>query len=946
MKYFFFLIFIILILNPSFAQKKKDSLRDIWYNASCDDDDKLRAVYLLIDDYYLNTKTDSALVLANKMLNYANKKKNLKYEIYAHTLIGEIYFEQEKFIEGSKNYNKGLELAKTIEDSIIYSNKLFDLGSLYYDYDDYANAFKTLQKSQEICKIIGDSLNEGWSVDRIGLIYRALGDFETSEKYHLEHLRLSTKYGIKHSISGANGNLGGLYYKMGDIPKSIKHWKEGIILAKELGFPAYASIGTSNLITIYIGEGQYDEAIKYLDEYREVTKNFTASKYKIAISKYQCQIDYGLGNYNKALKECNDCLKMYDAKGWSHHTALIETLYLLNKKLNRSKVALEYFEEYQVLIDDEKEVKARTEIQNIVFNNQIVTDSLAQVQEKKLLNATYEEDLRKKNNEKNIFLIIGIGVVLLSLGLYNRLRFTRKSRKKLNQEKNRAEKSEQIKQDFLANMSHEIRTPMNAVLGMTNLVLDMPLGDKQRYYLNGIKKSGDNLLHIINDILDLSKMEAGKMELDKIDFSIRDTVDQVKQMLLHRAQEKDIELLTIINPEVNDIVIGDPMRLNQVLINLIGNAIKFTIKGSVTLEVKNIKEGVKFNVIDTGIGIPEDKLQAVFESFSQANTSDTRNYGGTGLGLSISQQLIQMMDSTIEIDSKEGYGSTFSFVIDFKKGSMEKLNERISKDEMVDGSILDGLKILLVDDNEYNIIVARDTLKSKADLEIIEAYNGQEAIDLVKENNFDVILMDVQMPVMNGFDATQYIRNNFESPKKEIPIIALTASVLRTDLDKCIDAGMNSYIPKPFKAYQLIGEIAEVLNITMRKVKRVQKIKEIPKSDEITNLAYLKNFCERDKDRIKKYIDMFIKSAPQVVEKINLAINDNDFEDVANHVHGFKTKCMMMGMAETKDLANSIEILCREQSDEEIIKDKVIKLIANIELALNELRNYIKKEYI
>ena len=289
-------------------------------------------------------------------------------------------------------------------------------------------------------------------------------------------------------------------------------------------------------------------------------------------------------------------------------------------------------------------------------------------------------------------------MLLLAAGLYHRLRFVRKSRKKINIEKNRAEKSEQIKQDFLANMSHEIRTPMNAVMGMTDLALDMSLGTKQRYYLNGIKKAGDNLLHIINDILDLSKIDAGKMELNSIDFSIRDSVAQVQQMLQHRAQEKDLELLIIVYPEVNDIVVGDPMRLNQVLINLMGNAIKFTLKGSVSLEVRKVTEGVQFNIIDTGIGIPEDKIQAVFESFSQANTSYTRKYGGTGLGLSISQQLIEMMQSTIEIESKEGYGTTFTFVINFEKGSIESLNERNSKDETVDGSVLDGLKILVVDD--------------------------------------------------------------------------------------------------------------------------------------------------------------------------------------------------------------------------------------------------------
>ena len=366
------------------------------------------------------------------------------------------------------------------------------------------------------------------------------------------------------------------------------------------------------------------------------------------------------------------------------------------------------------------------------------------------------------------------------------------------------------------------------------------------------------------------------------------------------------------------------------------------MKGSVTLDVKNTEKGTQFNIIDTGIGIPEDKLQAVFESFSQANTSDTRKYGGTGLGLSISQQLIGMMGSTIDIESKEGYGTTFSFAIDFKRGSVVLMNQRMAEDESIDGSILDGLKILVVDDNEYNLIVARDTLKSKATLDIFEAGNGQEAIDLLKGNQFDVILMDVQMPIMNGYDATQYIRANFESPIKDTPIIALTASVVRTDLDKCLDAGMNSYIPKPFKAHQLITEIAEVLGIPLKTNEQAHKKMNRSKSQGVTDLDYLNKFCEGDKTRMKKYIKMFLSSAPQLIEKIQLAKKENDFEDIANQIHGFKTKWIMMGMTETKNLANTIEHLCREDQNEDLINANLSKLIDNIEKALIELKKYLK----
>jgi len=388
---------------------------------------------------------------------------------------------------------------------------------------------------------------------------------------------------------------------------------------------------------------------------------------------------------------------------------------------------------------------------------------------------------------------------------------------------------------------------------------------------------------------------------------------------------------------VPDVVMGDPIRLNQILINLAGNALKFTEKGSVSIEVSKENQEIRFAIVDTGIGIPEDKLQTVFESFSQANSSDTRKYGGTGLGLSISRQLVEMMGGQITIESKEGYGTTFSFQVKFEEGSAERLEQRTALEQQVDGSILDGLKILITDDNEYNRIVARDTLKSEAKVEIFEATNGQEAIDLVGQIQFDVILMDVQMPLMNGFDATRYIRANFESPAKDTPIIALTASVLRIDLDKCKEAGMDSYIPKPFKSQQLIAGIAQVLNITLKAKKPVDTNGQTIPSSGVTNMDYLDKFCEGDPDRMKKYISMFTSSAPGLIEKINSALETNDFEEIANQTHSFKTKWIMMGMTETKDLAIRLEQLCREGSEVEIIRNAVGDLISKVESAIKEL---------
>ncbi|HNR18727.1 MAG TPA: response regulator [Bacteroidia bacterium] len=383
-------------------------------------------------------------------------------------------------------------------------------------------------------------------------------------------------------------------------------------------------------------------------------------------------------------------------------------------------------------------------------------------------------------------------------------------------EKQKAEEAKKIEQMFLANMSHEIRTPMNAIIGMTNLVLKTKLDEGQQKYLKIIKTSSENLLVILNDILDLSKMEAGKLHFENIPFSIRDVMGTVYESLKIKTDEKNLEIILEIDPTVPAYVMGDPVRMSQVMINLVGNAIKFTEKGSVTVYANTVfvneEEGkckVRFGVKDTGIGIPSEKLEKIFESFSQASSETTRKYGGTGLGLTISKQIVDLAKGRIHVTSEVGKGSEFSFEIRFKITSepvAAKNNQQVSANDLKD------IAVLLVEDNMFNQTVAVDTLNDLIPgIKIDIADNGQIALDTLKKNKYDLVIMDVQMPVMDGYTATKNIRQNFEAPLNNIPILAMTANVIKEEIDQCYAAGMNDYISKPFDPDLLLSKIAALV---------------------------------------------------------------------------------------------------------------------------------------
>lgn len=382
-----------------------------------------------------------------------------------------------------------------------------------------------------------------------------------------------------------------------------------------------------------------------------------------------------------------------------------------------------------------------------------------------------------------------------------------------------AEDAVKAKQQFLSNMSHEIRTPMNAIIGFTKVLLRTDLSDRQKEYLQAIRLSGDALIVLINDILDLAKVDAGKMTFEKTPFKMQESISAMLHLFETKIEEKNISLIKKYDNRIPNVLLGDSVRLHQVILNLVSNAVKFTTEGKITVGVEMIEENketvtIEFSVTDTGIGISANKIKNIFENFQQASSDTTRLYGGTGLGLAIVKQLVEPQGGSVKVESTFGKGSTFSFLLTFDKTDKEVESETalVEIDKQVK-----NIEILVVEDIKLNKLLIKTLLDDFGfDHDIVS--NGKEAIDKLPYKHYDLILMDLQMPVMNGFEATEYIRK-YLNPT--IPIMALTADVTTVDLNKCKQVGMNDYVSKPINEKILYSKILALLEKDAEKKKRI-----------------------------------------------------------------------------------------------------------------------------
>ena len=597
---------------------------------------------------------------------------------------------------------------------------------------------------------------------------------------------------------------------------------------------------------------------------------------------------------------------------------------------------------------DLEELKGRKAAQLFVKENQ--RDIIYQKNESRSqsVSDSYEIEVKDKYGKPHWWFISGApnyndkGQLIGSIGIHLDITEQKRLEEELAKAINFAETANKAKELFLANMSHEIRTPLNVIIGMIRQLTKENLTTDQHFYVKQSESSAKHLLTILNNVLDIAKIESGDMEIVHESFSPSALVYNVHSIMYSQAKDKNLEFKLNVSHGINPVLKGDDNHFIQILINLVGNAIKFTDKGMINLSVDLIDENthsqtLRFKVGDTGIGMSEEFVSMIFDKFSQEHNTSNRKYEGTGLGMAISKDLIHLMGGQLLVESVKSRGTLCSFELTLPMGDPESL---ISNNTFVEEGSLKGKRALLVEDNEMNRFIATQSLNFLG-IETVEAENGLIAIEMIQKQVFDLVLMDIQMPVMDGVEATTYIR---EKLKIQTPIIALTANAFKHDIDLYLEKGMNDFITKPYYEQDFFRKIEHVLSLSfnvLRSESSEQSDEEINRGKEpLFDLSQLRHMSRGNDDFVRKMINLFIKVTEENTEKLIEAMENNDIETVKKLAHKIKPSIDQMGIISLKDVVRSVEKFETGSGNKTEIEVLIRKLVYTLKSVTEQLKSY------
>ncbi len=644
---------------------------------------------------------------------------------------------------------------------------------------------------------------------RMGWLFNIFSEYPSSKDYYNRSAALAKQAGDNYSMYKDLGAVAFSEYLLGKVEIAENQLETHLAEVKELGEEEIIAEINFRLYNIWIDRDP-KRALGYA-KLSLSTPNLKDYSHRL-INIGTCF--HRLENYDSALVYTKKGLQLAQEESFftqmsNSHIQLME----IYTSLGDYKQALENFEIYHSLQLNTRSFQSGM---MLMAKNQEILQEKLELQEN-----LADEKLSNQSALIWVFFISSLILGMILFYLYSRIKLIKKQKEQIEKEKNRAEQSERYVEQFLTNLSHEIRTPMNAISGMVNALIRNPESEFRREYMEAMRISSDNLLVLLNDILDLAKIESGKIQIMPEPTNAVQVATGVVHLLKFKASEKNLKLEIQVEENFPETLLMDPGKLTQILTNLIGNAIKFTNSGGILLRLSKEEEELKFAVIDTGVGIPPEKLEVIFDSFEQLDNLQSRKHGGTGLGLSISKKLVELQGGKVWVESEPGKGSAFIFTLPLSLGPYAKLDAAISvSDELMTiGQELRGISILLADDDEFNIMVVQDDLSYFIpEVQLTIAKNGEEAVQKFQSGAFDLVLMDIHMPGMGGIEASVQIRAKevSENVENRTPIIALTANIVPSEIQKFMSLGMDDYIPKPYRLEEILTKLKSFYRVSSK----------------------------------------------------------------------------------------------------------------------------------